>query len=170
MPCASSSLLCRMGTTLSNERTMLAWVRTVLAIVRSTFAFYGLTGTAGLGEESLSAVRYMMATVHARHYDWYEYYFISCVIIVVDGVGCYPHVRDRRDSLRERRRPASREGPPAVAQGRGEQKETPASIAQAIRRPVCRVPMTPFLLMVFTCTVMHSAATYRGMWCKGKDC
>ena len=62
-----------MGTTLSNERTMLAWVRTVLAIVRSTFAFYGLTGTAGLGEESLSAVRYMMATVHARHYDWSEY-------------------------------------------------------------------------------------------------
>ena len=51
---------------MSNERTMLAWVRTVLAIVRSTFAFYGLTGTAGLGEESLSAVRYMMATVHAR--------------------------------------------------------------------------------------------------------
>jgi len=115
----------RMGTTLSNERTMLAWVRTVLAIVRSTFAFYGLTGTAGLGEESLSAVRYMMATV----------------AILTFGTGAIRYA-SIADLLREK----------------------------AIRRPVCRVPMTPFLLMVFTCTVMHSAATYRGMWCKGKDC
>ena len=77
---------------LANERTLLAWVRTVLAVVRSTFAFYALEGTPGLGESSLSGATYLMAA--------------SAIVSFGTGAVRYASVADllREKAARHRRR------------------------------------------------------------------